>query len=398
MTATHLFIQPNDVVLFRDGRAFSAGDDHVAHGLFPPNPLPLYGALRSALLSQHGATFSNEDGFGLTSSQVEHLVGTKHTLGALHFAAYGLAQREGTTLRPLLPMPADVLYSKDHSVTTVPLRVLEPTPLPVGARMSLPDGLQPLWTKHSEDAYYQQRSTLLPVQNFLAYLRGYMQGLPCEPATADTYYKTEPRVGLAIDPTTRTSATGNLYTVGFTRLHATVGFAVSTAQALPLQGPHGLLRLGGEARSATYQILDDAPFAALETEKATIQEAIHERRTRGKKPYVRLVLLTPAVFEQGWLPDGFDPQTLERTFGACKVQLIGAAVNGFEHLGGWDLAAGRPKPTRRAVPAGSVYYLHVHEGDIEALFEACFLKSLCTANDDQKQGLGLAVLGAANRS
>lgn len=69
-------------------------------------------------------------------------------------------------------------------------------------------------------------------------------------------------------------------------------------------------------------------------------------------------------------------------------------------VGGWDLAAGRPKPTRRAVPAGSVYFFELEDGDVDALFDRYFGQSICreddatTLNDDGKQGLGLAYLGA----
>ena len=61
---THLFAEPADVLLVRDGRPFSAGDDHHATGPFPPPPSAVYGALRSACLAQANADFRTPD-FGL---------------------------------------------------------------------------------------------------------------------------------------------------------------------------------------------------------------------------------------------------------------------------------------------------------------------------------------------
>lgn len=48
------FIEADDVLMFRDGRPFTAGESHVIQSLFPPSPLTLQGALRSYILNQAG--------------------------------------------------------------------------------------------------------------------------------------------------------------------------------------------------------------------------------------------------------------------------------------------------------------------------------------------------------
>ncbi len=78
-------------------------------------------------------------------------------------------------------------------------------------------------------------------------------------------------------------------------------------------------------------------------------------------PGLRLVLVTPACFERGWLPDGFDA-TEEETFegqlsGIDGTLVLRAAITGRAlHVSGWDVARGEPKPTLRLVPPGSVYF------------------------------------------
>ena len=37
----------------------------------------------------------------------------------------------------------------------------------------------------------------------------------------------------------------------------------------------------------------------------------------------------------------------------------------YTSIGGFDVERGRPKPMKRAVPAGSVYYFELLEGDLE---------------------------------
>ena len=56
--ATRLFLEPEDVALFRDGRSFDAGSDHRARSLFPPNPSTVLGALRSKLLMDTGVSLT----------------------------------------------------------------------------------------------------------------------------------------------------------------------------------------------------------------------------------------------------------------------------------------------------------------------------------------------------
>ena len=60
-----LRLEPEDVLLFRDGRPFNAGQDFRAEGSFPPQPAPVVGAIRAALISpklvEKGLTFADLD-------------------------------------------------------------------------------------------------------------------------------------------------------------------------------------------------------------------------------------------------------------------------------------------------------------------------------------------------
>jgi CRISPR-associated protein Cmr3 len=46
-----IFIEPSDVLLFRDGRPFSAGEGHRARSIFPPTPNTMQGVIRSKVLA-----------------------------------------------------------------------------------------------------------------------------------------------------------------------------------------------------------------------------------------------------------------------------------------------------------------------------------------------------------
>jgi len=51
-------IRPIDVWLFRDGKPFTAGEDHAAETLFPPSPFTLQGAIRTKVLADKGVNLA----------------------------------------------------------------------------------------------------------------------------------------------------------------------------------------------------------------------------------------------------------------------------------------------------------------------------------------------------
>ena len=114
---------------------------------------------------------------------------------------------------------------------------------------------------------------------------------------------------------------------------------------------------------------------------------------------VRLVLASPAVFENGWMPDGFNEQG-EGTLAGVNLKLAGAVTPRWLPISGWSLEplkeTGRPGPKaiRRAVPAGSVYFFDVKDGDAAAL-ASLWLQSLCTGAE-AGNGFGLALFGIWN--
>ncbi len=132
--------------------------------------------------------------------------------------------------------------------------------------------------------------------------------------------------------------------------------AVLQGRLHTLLPPEGVLRLGGDGRSAHYRRVRFMPPVVADVP--------------GKHGKFRLILQTPAIFAQGWLPDG----VTEQADGSHHLQgpgfsarLACAALGRREVVSGWDLHQWTPKPAQAAAPAGSVYWFDQFEGSPDKL-------------------------------
>ncbi len=134
----------------------------------------------------------------------------------------------------------------------------------------------------------------------------------------------------------------------------------------------GLFPLGGERRVVRWSKKDcEFPICPPKVIDGIKQSG-----------HCRLILLTPAYFENGFLPD-------ETKLGA-KVKAV--AVNRSQVISGWDFKLRRPKPTRRLTPAGTVYFLEIN-GDVEDFINQIWFKNIGDCDQTKLDGFGLVVLG-----
>jgi CRISPR-associated protein Cmr3 len=96
-----------------------------------------------------------------------------------------------------------------------------------------------------------------------------------------------------------------------------------------------------------------------------------------------VVLTTPASFSEGSVP--------KQLSGA---RVVAACVGRPEVVSGWDFEKNRPKPARRVCPAGSVFWVEP-EGDVQDYVNRVWLQSVCTDEQDQRDGYGIALVGVA---
>ncbi|GAB2520903.1 type III-B CRISPR module-associated Cmr3 family protein [Nocardiopsis aegyptia] len=314
-----LALVPRDTVQVRDGRSFDAGAGGVAHTV-RPWPSTVAGALVPAL-----------------GGEPESVRGPV------------LAQEVDGHWTPHLPVPLDLvresgredvwrlrLPEADPGVSSDLAALARPHGIPDLRSLSAPEG--------AEDT--EPLAGLVPGHVLRSYLHGELEddeGLlsvsdleqPEDPLSPET------RVGLGLDPNTRTAKTGLLYTSTHLRLAEDWAFCAEVTptpkQHRAVESPAGPVRFGGLSRLA-----DVAPARGLHWPDAPLAYP------EGK---VLVYVATPAVWERGWLPP-LPPNA--DLVAACVGDPLPVAtaspVQDHQHFL-------RTRTLMWAVPPGSVYYL-----------------------------------------
>jgi CRISPR-associated protein Cmr3 len=369
-----IFIEPNDVLMFRDGKPFAGGDDHFARGSFPPPPSTIYGALRSHILSLKSGefqTFKNDT--SKISKELTDEIGTPNELGTLKITQFTVAKNDGAQVKQYFPMPRDIAKEKGKDDSN--FYILKPdSSINNIAMTDSPSGLQHLWCATSEAL--EAIAGFLSEDAMTSYLLG---NAPDKVIETKNIYLTEERTGIRKNGLTRSIHEGGLYSVEYFRLQESFGFTIELA-GTNLMPESGILRLGGDHRSAAY---------FKHSWNDINNKPIKEKISRDK--HFKLVLLTAAVFEHGWLPDGINSNTLEGNINGIKVKMTSACVGRTIGIGGFDIVKEMPKVMNKAVPAGSVYYFELLDADAEKLFSNLWLKSI--SNKRHQEGFGISIIG-----
>ena len=366
----HFFILPHDVLYLRGNKMFGAAGSY-GECMIPPWPSLAAGALRSALLVQDGIDLGR-----FAAGEASHpTVGKRDQPGTFALRDFQLARKVNQQIETLHPLPADLHVSKvssnDQEVKDFVVRKLTPTSIAPGVETS---------AKLSKLAVLATDTQAKPVNGLWLTQAGFADYLAGQVPSQDTLVKPsqlweiDQRVGVALSASTGSAEKGALFTSEAVALHRDVGF-LAVADGTAAMPEQGLLRLGGDGRSASYQVIEHQPTSPS---TATL---IENRRCR-------LILTTPGIFAQGWLPPGVSCEGNSYHFDLQGVSgdLVCAALARASVVSGWDLARKQPKAAERVAPAGSVYWLENLMGDVNAL---CKLANhglrVATAYDAQRQ-------------
>lgn len=344
----HRFIEPLDVLFLRGNKLFG---DPGSHGdsLVPPWPSAAAGALRSQLLAHDGIDLA-----AFAKGGIPHpSLGTPTAPGSFALTAFTLARKlDGGTLQSLHALPADLVVSdKDDGTRQVQsLRPQAPHPglLSSSGYAQMPMLAETERRKASSGLWLNQ-------DGWQRYLNGQLPDAIHDLVKTNELWAIDSRVGIGLNADTRSADEGKLFTTQAVAFKPRVGFVASVRGAtLPTQGT---LRLGGDGRAASSQsVIHQSPQADL-----------HAIAAEGR---CRMVITTPGLFAQGWLPNGFQTDANGQHWldlHGVRARLVCATVPRSETISGWDLATWQPKAALRSATIGSVYWLDQVQATPEAL-------------------------------
>src|SRR5579885_1453175 len=393
---TMLHITCRDPIVARDGRPFGDRQGNRMRSLDWPLPSVLAGSLRTALGKSAGRNFSTQDAQELLQVEVA-----------------GPFPRVNEQL--FLPAPEDCIVHPKRG----PLRAT-PWSQEKGGCDWPKAGLLPVGlTQPSEDFKPAEKPAWWPLNRYAEWLVGKdiaFDDFLCSAEKEErTHVKIDPSAGAAEETqlfTTAALALSHLpryrteteregsadpkkacrKETSLTRfveitLSARVradGWCSETVAKFDMLHP-----LGGERRLAHWKAI---------AEVAAWQCPPKLRAALAQAQRVRMVLATPAIFREGWKPGWLDEALVGSPPGTgVAMRLVGVSIQRWKAVSGWSLAElpgqpGGPKPVKRMVPAGGVYFFEIIGGSAADLADR-WLEPVSDDEQDRRDGFGLAAWG-----
>ncbi len=377
-------------LVFRSGKPFGTQAD--THDIVFPLPSVAAGVIRTLSAQQKDDDFSGE----FDVAQLKQI-----TSNGIFLAQ----QDDSGSLKLFAPKPADSLYLKDKTDNNynktkanekdkIRLIRLSPREMEEGCGCDLPHAdLLPVqmpadMTDDELKGKPQSGKQFWLLEDWLKWQNG--DELLYEQINQNGVNLPSPdaRTHVAIDRDTQTGIDGLLFQTAAYDLanqrkehhqgweETRLGFVIATPETLK----DDTVRFGGEGRLSRLEKVNLAENTFRKPEKL------------GNK--IKLTLLTPAIFAQGWLPAWLDKNTLEGTLPhtQTRVKLRAVAMERWLPVSGWDLAERRPKAMRKAVPAGSVYWFDIDPNKNANDVANVANQSICDDEQDKRDGFGIVAV------
>lgn len=343
-------IEPRDPIIVGDGRPFGTGGR--GESLQFPYPTTIAGVVRTRKAIVNREDFSDE---------------------LLQIGIRGpLLKKEGEIF---VAAPADAVIFGDDAPSCVKLM---PKELPEGCYTNLPDGLLPVWMLERNS---QKPSKKAPRYWRWSVVQKWLLGEELKCKDFKDFGTNGPerdlRTGVAIDSSTMAAIEGRL----FQRCGLEFGdYSILLETQAELK--EGFAPMGGDRRIVFWH---KSGSVFPEPPKSLIEQICADKACR-------LVLLTPGFFNEGLKPSDLVGGVVER--------VVSIANGRYQVVSGWDLKKRRAKPSRRLVPAGSVYFLKL-QGSSEEIHEwvkKTWFQNVSDGEQNRRDGLGLAALGVWKES
>ena len=329
MPAT-LKITATDTLFFGSGRPFTMDEDSWSIGVFPPYPETLYSFLRGC--------------YFVDKKDEYQLAGTENDpTNKLELSDFGLLLEKSGKVEKLYPFPLDLVENKTKEYLDIEknrkIKFFEKLSLKEIGNEIISNRLPEIkWkliyegkdkVRSSDDIYY------LCETDFKAYLNGNYNAL--DPLELKKLISGEPKIGIRRDRFDSTNK--SLYRLNLNRLETKESELSIWVTFNGLSFDTNTNRMGGEGKLVFINEYNN-------------ESSLESDNNFNKDDIIRMYVATPALFDKGWKPE------IEGT------EILTAVIGKPLFIGGFDAKFKHPKPTQKAVPAGSVYYFKITKGSV----------------------------------
>jgi len=260
----------------------------------------------------------------------------------------------------------------------------------------------------------------IPCEQYCKYLEGESVSLG-----KTILFESEARPGIGIDPETGTADKGKeneggkFYLAEYLRLHDDVSMKSFARCDSSIRGEKSADVMGKLfPKNSTLPFIFGGQQGVVSAEGKREEHPFWKDLELNEEGlFVKWILLAPAVFSKGWLPDIVNGNGVvkgkrerpAREKGQTRAQwrkaiaetpdiqanLVAACTGKPVAFSGWNLRIGGPKPTMLAVPAGSVYWFKAStKEDADALIRS--LHGRCRSEFYGEKGFGFGICTKQN--
>lgn len=350
-----LLIEPNDVLLFRELKPFTAGEAHLARSDLPL-PQTIAGAIRSKILLKEN--FSEE---------AKEIIGYNNDEPEFHILGSGFYKNE-----EYFNVPLDIAKSKEDEK---PFYVT-PKKLDWRDEITIFSG--------KKGIQFESVKGYLGLTDLSKYLVGNLkeEDLVESLRSTDELFSRESRVGIKLG-NSKITEEGYFYKVEYLRLNEGVRlsawFGEKSDEMKKYTRNEGLIKIGGENRFARYTVEDFNPLKVFDRNWPEIKGKVNENKK------FKLYLASPTLNEVNGKYSWDIKGELENNFNITIKQVYPLIAKPLK-VSGWDYANSQPRGLKYAIPGGSVYFVEF-EGNLD------YSKPYVKLGKLNKLGYGLALIG-----
>lgn len=386
-------IEPRDPVIFGDGKPFSGVPGGRTQSMAFPFPSTIAGGVRNNAGSDSATGHFDEN-------QIDDLM-QKEVRGPVLVEVDYTSGQPAINENWLLPAPADALLLAHNDQQQAERLWLRPLALPADASTNLDSKLGLVGTPREIN---EKPLTGTPRywhwDAYSAWLQNPTDGLVSLADLGHSGPTAEMRTHVRIDPESYSTIEGDLFQTGGLEF-----LNIPKRGDTPEGGADASPQAINQARSLALAVQTDAKChewaAPLGGERRIVQwRRMHEglpscpaqvRANILAQKSCRLILATPACFTDGYLPTW-----VCKSIAGLTVTIRAVATRRYEVVSGWDYVTNKPKPTRRLVPMGAVYFLDFESASAEAIeqfIDQVWMRAISHDEQDRLDGFGLATLG-----